>query len=212
MKSMAKTFIQYALVLTLLLSVGAQAESSANAKDYAVFRIDKCNPGSQYAFFLTEHGADINSLSGDSLYYIDQLNANVSEILVAVVFPDITAFDAYVGGVFSDASASPRKLGEYTAAKLPEQMVEIGASAFEGGAFTHVILGGKVKTIGSRAFANCSALVYIYIPESTKTIAPDVFFDDDTNGNRKSVVIGCSSGSAAWNFAKENGIPCKTLD
>ncbi len=206
MKSMARTLLQCVLALALLLFAGAQAEGGAEAKDLAVFRIDQCVPGGQYAFFLMAPGADSDSLSGENLYYVDQLQASGSEMSVAAVLPGFTACDAYAGGVFADDSASPRKLGSYTAARTPAQLAEIGASAFEGSAFTHVILGENVTTIGSRAFADCQALAYIYLPGSVESIAEDAF------DGSEHVIIGCSAGSAAETFAKEYGIEYQTPD
>lgn len=205
MRSVTRAFLRYVLILTLLLSIGAQATCCAETVDCVVFKIDACVAGNEYAFFLTERGASVNSLSGADLYYIDQLKASASEMLVAVVLPDFTGCDAYAGGVFSGDAASPRKLGSYIASRTPEQLQEIEESAFEGSAFTHVILGGNVQTIGSRAFANCAALAYVYVPSSVQSIAADAF--SGSNG----VIIGCFSGSCAEAFAQQNGIPYKTL-
>ncbi len=214
MRSAVRVFLQLVLALTLLLSVGARAEGGADPGDTAVFKIDNCVPGSQYTIFVIKQDAGIGSLSGDSLYYIDQLKANASEMLVAVVLPGAAACDAYAGGVFADDSASPRKLGSFTAARVPGLLEEIGVSAFEGSAFTHVILGEKVKAIGSRAFADCEALVYVYLPPSVESIEPDAFVigDGEDARNNPNLVIGCRSPSYAEAFAAEYGIPCETVD
>ena len=205
MKRMTRISLRIVLVLALLLSIGAQVAGSADARDCAVFKVDACVAGNDYAFFLTKHGASPSSLSGADLYYIDQLNADGANMLVAVVLPGFTTCDAYASGTFSNDAASPRKLGSYVASSTPDQLEDIPESAFEGSAFTHMILGNKVKTIGSRAFANCTALAYIYVPSSVQTIAADAF-----SGSSK-VIIGCISGSAAETFAKNNNIPYKTL-
>ena len=87
---------------------------------------------------------------------------------------------------------------------VPDALETIDESAFEGCAFTHVILGSNVKTIGERAFANCPNLVYIEIPQSVISIAGDAF--SGCNG----VTIICKAGSAAHTFAMTNGIAFKT--
>ncbi|MBQ3477151.1 MAG: leucine-rich repeat protein [Clostridia bacterium] len=85
---------------------------------------------------------------------------------------------------------------------LPEDLTAIEASAFEGGTFTHVVLGKKVTTIGAKAFANCGKLVYVYIPRATVSIAENAFTGCDD------LVIACQRGSAAEAFAVAQGIHC----
>lgn len=58
---------------------------------------------------------------------------------------------------------------------LPEALTEIGEEAFAGISASVVKVQENVKTIGSRAFANCSKLKAIYIPESCEYIAADAF-------------------------------------
>ena len=90
--------------------------------------------------------------------------------------------------------------------RLPNDLQEIQEAAFAGGGFTHVYLGNRVKTIGSRAFANCKKLVYIHIPDSVTSIADDAF-----SGSTR-VVIACSEGSAAARYAARVGLPCDTTN
>ena len=125
MRSVAKAFLLFVLVLTLVLPVGAQAASGADAENCAVVRIDACVAGNQYTVFLTEPDAAPGSLGGDELYYMDQFKANASPMLVAVVLPDFTTFDAYAGGVFSNDASSPRKLGSYITSRAPVLLEEI---------------------------------------------------------------------------------------
>ena len=203
MKSAARAFLLLVLALTLLLSVGAQAADGNSL----YFEIDKCIPGNQYTFFVMKLGASVNSPKGDSLYHIDQLTARDAQMTVAVLLPPFAPYEAYVGGVFSDNAASPRKLESYAPdATTPENLRVIEESAFEGSAFTHVILGEQVERIEARAFADCGALTYIYLPKSVTSIADDAFAGSD------GIVIGCYSGSDAERFASDNGIPCRVLD
>ena len=83
---------------------------------------------------------------------------------------------------------------------LPEDLTKIEVSAFEGGTFTHVVLGKKVTTIGAKAFAKCGQLAYISIPKATVSIAEDAFKGCDE------LVIVCEKGSAAEAFAIAQGI------
>ena len=82
---------------------------------------------------------------------------------------------------------------------LPAALREIEEEAFEGGVFHCVRIGENVETIGKRAFAECSELRYIIIPENTTYIAPDAF-----EGTNELTVVGVV-GSYAEQYAKANG-------
>lgn len=91
---------------------------------------------------------------------------------------------------------SPKKLD------LPKVLNEIEDEAFEGSiGFGEVIIPNGTVKIGSKAFANCSRLVFISIPESVTEIADDAL---DGCGN---AVILCGIDSKAAEFAVKNGIP-----
>ena len=61
-------------------------------------------------------------------------------------------------------------------------------------------LGEKVVSIGTRAFAGCGKLRFVYIPDACKSIASDAFEGDEF------LVIVCAEGSAACRFAIDHGI------
>ncbi len=61
--------------------------------------------------------------------------------------------------------------------------------------------GGEVRTIGTRAFAECSGLIKAYIPGSVTFIAEDAF------DGCKGFVIYCVEGSTADIWARQHGIP-----
>lgn len=82
---------------------------------------------------------------------------------------------------------------------LPSSLTTIEAEAFSGGAFTHVKLPEGVTAIGTRAFADCPNLRYIYIPEATTGIARDAF-----SGVSGLTILG-TSGSYAEFFAQRYG-------
>ena len=178
----------------------------ASADDYFCTSFDNCVEGNDYVFLLLKPGTNPGLITEDSLLFIDQYTADSSgRFEVAVLYPDFTACDAVVSGEFSNGEASPRRLGSYIASRLPSALVEIGEEAFMGSTFTHVYLGEHVSTIGSRAFANCADLAYIYIPFSVAQIASDAF-----SGSPK-VVIGCQPGSDAEDFARTRGFDYVTL-
>ena len=88
----------------------------------------------------------------------------------------------------------------HRAMRFPQGLTVIEESAFEGDSFTLAVLGSQVRTIGSRAFADCTSLVYIYLPDSVTSIAADAFTQSPQ------VIIGCEWGSEAHRYAVANGL------
>ena len=60
---------------------------------------------------------------------------------------------------------------------FPASLTAIEDEAFAGTPFQAIIIPDTVTAIGSRAFAGCQDLVYVYIPASVTTLAPDAFAD-----------------------------------
>ncbi len=58
---------------------------------------------------------------------------------------------------------------------MPLELERIEAHAFENCDFACVKLGNRVTEINDYAFADCSNLQYIYIPQSVNTLAPNAF-------------------------------------
>lgn len=89
---------------------------------------------------------------------------------------------------------------------LPVALETIGESAFEGGAFGFVRLSDNTKSIGPRAFADCSNLAYIIIPENTASINSTSF-----DGVRGLTILGVPK-SRAESFALEKGFSFVAID
>ncbi len=66
-------------------------------------------------------------------------------------------------------------LGTLSVLRLPANLMVIEAEAFAGMPCQAVILPDGCTTIGSRAFANCTELLYVLIPDSITSIASDAF-------------------------------------
>ena len=60
---------------------------------------------------------------------------------------------------------------------FPSGLTTIEEEAFEGTKFQAVVVPETCTSIGSRAFANCSELVYVRIPASVTSIPSDAFED-----------------------------------
>ena len=89
---------------------------------------------------------------------------------------------------------------------LPDDLTHIEAEAFAGAKMTVVYIPDGVKSIGSRAFANCTGLTQIRIPASVTVIAEDAFQGVDPS----QLTIFGASGSAAETFAGNAGISFET--
>ena len=83
---------------------------------------------------------------------------------------------------------------------LPAKLRSIEKEAFSGGAFTYVKLPDNAVSIGSRAFANCPNLAYVYIPQAIENISADAF-----SGLAGLTILG-KEGSYAETYAQQNGI------
>ena len=84
---------------------------------------------------------------------------------------------------------------------LPSSITNIGIGAFCGCTnLKSVLLPSGVTSIGDDAFAECSSLSSITIPSSVVSIGDNAF------GGCDNLVIKCSEGSAAHDYAIENNI------
>lgn len=85
---------------------------------------------------------------------------------------------------------------------IPGALQTIEDEAFYGIPVNVVDLrDANVKTIGQKAFAGCTGLLRIYIPQSVTLIADNAF--DGCSG----FVVYCAEGSTADTWAKAHGIP-----
>ena len=84
--------------------------------------------------------------------------------------------------------------------RLPEDLTTVQAYAFQKGKYTSVYCGENVTSIGAYAFANNTALQWIWLPPSVTSIDNTAF-----SGCPASLVIYGKSGSYAQKFAKANG-------
>jgi len=83
---------------------------------------------------------------------------------------------------------------------IPAKATSIQAEAFMKAGMTVVVCPNTLKTIGARAFANCTALKQIYIPATTTAIADDAF------SGCTGLTIYAPAGSAAAAFASDHDI------
>ena len=210
-----KAFILTALVWMLLMGSGvvfAQGVTYDSEEDIMRVSCEDCVSDSEYTLLLLREGASYDPLNEEDIVFIDQLTADGSGNIEAVfVMPAFEACRILLGGAFTQGTASPKLLGSFeplgrNELNAPAMLRVIEAEAFENAAFTHVYLGEQVTDIKSKAFANCSKLRYIYIPDSASFIADDAFSGCD------GFTIGCHEGSAAMQYAVSNGLSYRLVE
>ena len=207
----AARYLVAAMMLTIMFFHAAPADAarlSVNASGVLVIDYNEAVPGNRYSVFLLADDADPMSFTAQDILFMDQDTADSQgKISLAFIRPDYPACQAVIGGDFGNQAQSPLVCGFYRPAGLylPGMLEEIEASAFEGGTFSRVYVGSKVKTIGSRAFANCMNLCYVEILGEDTQIAPDAF------EGCGALIIGCKEGSTAYDYAVEHLIACRFI-
>ena len=81
---------------------------------------------------------------------------------------------------------------------MPAGLRTIDEEAFSGISASFVWLSDNTKTIGSKAFAGCTHLQYVRIPEGCTSIAIDAF-------PKTTVLLVPEYDTYASDFAKQNG-------
>ncbi len=80
---------------------------------------------------------------------------------------------------------------------LPASLTHLKKEAFRGTTAEEAVFGGQIRTIGSRAFADCPALRRVVIPAADVEIAEDAFLNS-------SVTLAAPAGSSAEKYAAEH--------
>ncbi len=89
---------------------------------------------------------------------------------------------------------------------FPEHTSEIDREAFAGlGEILQVTVPAGTAAIGDRAFAQCKKLLAAVIPDSVTQIGAGAF------EGCPAVCLIVSTGSAVEQYAKENGIPYRSV-
>ncbi|MBR4458433.1 MAG: leucine-rich repeat protein [Clostridia bacterium] len=95
-----------------------------------------------------------------------------------------------------EGSAGPRTVS----AQLPDSLLLIEDSAFEGTALVTVRLPEGLVSLGDRVFADIPTLERVAMPDSLTRIGRDVLAGSDR------AAVLASAGSRAGDWARENGI------
>lgn len=161
----------------------------------------------------TTNAADVFSVSGGVLSEYTGTESNVS-IPSTVGSSTVTAIGT---GAFAGNT-------DITSVSMPSTVTRIGMEAFSDCTnLKSVSLPSSLQSIGIGAFCNCTSLTNVDIPSGVTSIGDDAFADctklssitipssvvsigDNAFGGCNNLVINCSEGSAAYNYAIENSI------
>lgn len=122
---------------------------------------------------------------------------------------------------FPSTLKSISKLGFYWCKNLnnvviPGNVKEIGDNAFSWCEnLSNLTISEGVERIGSAAFFRCNNLNEVTIPRSVKQIDMHAFgwdYVNDYDVRNENLVIKCYSGTAAEQYARDNGFKCILLD
>lgn len=122
---------------------------------------------------------------------------------------------------FPSTLKSISKLGFYWCKNLnnvviPGTVKEIGDNAFSWcESLSNLTIEEGVEHIGEAAFFRCNNLNEVTIPKSVKQIDLHAFgwdYVNDYDVRNENLVIKCYSGTAAEQYAKDNGFKCILLD
>lgn len=122
---------------------------------------------------------------------------------------------------FPSTLKSISKLGFYWCEKLnnvviPGTVKEIGDNAFSWcESLSNLTIEEGVEHIGEAAFFRCNNLNEVTIPKSVKQIDMHAFgwdYVNDYDVRNENLVIKCYSGTAAEQYARDNGFKCILLD
>ena len=99
---------------------------------------------------------------------------------------------------------------------IPANIKEIGDNAFSWcESLTNLTISEGVEHIGEAAFFRCNSLNEVTIPRSVTQIDMHAFgwdYVDDYDVRNENLVIKCYSGTAAEQYARDNGFKCILLD
>lgn len=99
---------------------------------------------------------------------------------------------------------------------IPGNVKEIGDNAFSWCEnLSNLTISEGVERIGSAAFFRCNNLNEVTIPRSVKKIDMHAFgwdYVNDYDVRNENLVIKCYSGTAAEQYARDNGFKCILLD
>jgi len=98
-----------------------------------------------------------------------------------------------------------RQCSSLTDIVLPQSIAEVEKFCFCGcKSLDYISLGGRLRSIGMGAFYQCESLDTVYIPPSVTDIGAEAF-GYTTGGETTGINIIGESGSAAENYAEDNG-------
>lgn len=140
-----------------------------------------------------------------SLLYMAGYEGSSADYCTSMFIQKGGAIQAYTNGSVLSANDCARYAARQVryAAAVPDALTEIGKEAFADTAFESIDLtGGNLQRILSGAFADCTDLIVVRIPESVSEIEEDAFL------NCGDLIVVCTVDSAAYRYAQAHGFDC----
>ena len=154
-------------------------------------------------------GKNVNMIEGEAF-----LNANVQKIVIngpvtkleENTFMLATIGEISFGNKLEEIGMKAFSNCQIKTIKIPSTVKLIDQGAFAMTSLEEVYFEGGELTICELALGSCKSLKKVYIPDCRITFDGDVFYLSD------GVTIVTPSGSAAEQYAKDNGISFEALD
>ena len=190
--------LQYTLIDNSSVSVCGWNGSNGNVSIPAVINNRKVVEIESQSFMDNSDIVTVNFSNGTNLERIGSFAFCGSSLSGNIIIPkSVTSID----------TAAFEECANLQIVEFKSSASAIPAQCFKNcSALVSVTLNSNIETIGSLAFANCTSLEYLFIPNSVTSISSSAFKND------KDLVIGCSYGSYAYEYAKQNNIAFRLLD
>ncbi len=172
---------------------------------------------------------EVSQYIGDLTLKTDGLTINKETGIVngytgidtGVIIPQYDSYDnndkthtsVKVTGIAADAFAGKKDI---VAVYLPDSVTEIPAGAFKGCTSLKKVVGKNIKSIGTRAFQNCTALENFTVESSVETLGKEAFDKagavtiNASNSAVVSAVSDCGASSIVLNL-KECNTPLENM-
>ena len=177
--------------------------------DYTAFR-HSCAAGSLTCDVCGEFVFYYGINNGEALIYYCDKSVNGAIDIPATVTESVYGLDSVTDMVYGLDSVTDMVYGLDNVTETVYNITTIVYGAFaDCTALTSVNLPDTVKTLGPKSFANCNELKDITVPKSVTLIedmAIGYYFDGENYKLVEGLTIHGYKGSAAETYAKENGI------